>query len=98
MEQRHEQLHGDDWGFCNEHWGVRKHIAICVDANKKLYMSINGALDFSTTLNEGNFATAAATLAIGAWPSQTTNRLVGKIDELRIGKGVARYVAPFTPA
>ena len=98
MERRHEQLHCDDRTYCSELKGEKAHCDMRRFDKKKLYLFINGVLDFSTTLNEASFATAAATLGIGAWLSQTTNRLVGKMDELRISNGVARYTAAFTPA
>lgn len=56
---------------------------------------INGVSIGSATAS-GSFSSLAATLNIGM-QGTVTRPFTGQIDELRISKGIARYIANFTP-
>lgn len=53
----------------------------------------NGEL-ISTYNNATAFADATTDVSLGLWGSSYLN---GRIDELRVSKGIARWTAPFTP-
>jgi hypothetical protein len=68
---------------------IWSHVAFC-RANNNYFMFINGVLVLSGTLS-ATIYTGTSNLSIGATlvPSQALN---GYVDDLRITKGVARYV------
>lgn len=73
------------------------HVAVCRDSTStRIYM--NGTLRNSTTNSIAQTCNIDTTICtIGRRPSDNTNDLEGKIDGLRITKGVARYTSNFTP-
>jgi len=75
----------------------RYHIAIVRDSSSNLYMFINGTEIGSTTASyTHNINVGAYLLRIGE-RKDGTHDLNGKIDELRISKGIARWTSNFTP-
>lgn len=73
--------------------GTNNHIALTRSAGV-VRLFCDGQL-----LGSGVFATdiAAAAFNLGRYPSDAGNHFSGRIDELRITRGVARYTANFTP-
>lgn len=72
------------------------HFAVTRSANT-WYLFLNGSLEASGTVT-GSYITNTDSLVIG-WPGTTSSTwyFEGYMDDLRITKGVARYVANFTP-
>jgi hypothetical protein len=74
--------------------GPRYHVALTGDgATARLF--VNGVLEVSGAYT--SVADSASVLGIGQLGAYATNRLNGRLDEVRITKGVARYTANFTP-
>lgn len=79
--------------------GTRYHVALCYRSSSvgpstiwELYL--NGVLEASSTINDtimGDYQTTVGAFANGS------NGLNGKIEEVRVTKGVRRYTANFTP-
>jgi len=72
--------------FTNGSWN---HVAIC-RSGTSLRLFLNGVQQGSTATSSNNYTTQ--TLTVGSGP----NFYNGKLDELRLTKGVARYTANFT--
>lgn len=70
------------------------HIAV-VKSSGTLSLYLNGALVGSVASSYA--MTCPGALVIGRKLGSTTNDFVGFLDDLRISKGVARYVGTFTP-
>lgn len=78
---------------------TRYHVALCykssvVSAGTVWELYLNGALEASSSTNDttmGNYQTTVGAFANGS------NGLNGKIEEVRITKGVRRYTSAFTP-
>lgn len=67
-------------------------------SNAKIF--INGTsqeLTVSTDFGTNTLPNFAADLVIGANPSNTSRRVDGWMDEIRISKGIARWTSDFTP-
>ena len=72
--------------------GVWTHLAVCRSAGTTR-MFINGVLDGSTTTSPDYNAAGSIEVGLTATPYYMN----GYIDDLRITKGYARYIANFTP-
>lgn len=73
------------------------HLAVCYDsASGVLRTFVGGVQDYSGT-GAVNTATTPMRLELGAAYFNNSNFANGYIDEVRITKGVARYLANFTP-
>ena len=57
---------------------------------------VGGVLAFTLT-DTANYVPLAMQVKIGATANGTGNNLTGKVDEVRITKGVGRYTSAFTP-
>lgn len=75
--------------------GVRTHVAVTADGSF-LRIFVGGAMvletAFSATLRNNSYP-----VYVGRTGTATNLNWVGKIDELRITRDVARYTEPFTP-
>lgn len=76
--------------------GAWHHIAFVRDGNT-LRNFIDGQLDGTKDITGLSVQDSSQILAIGAIGLYPTNRFSGWIDELRISKGIARWIANFTP-
>jgi hypothetical protein len=72
------------------------HIAVC-RANSQTRMFLNGVQTGSTYSDTVVYTNTAGRPLIGNDGFNLTNPLNGYIDDLRVTKGVARYIANFTP-
>jgi hypothetical protein len=79
--------------------GVYTHVA-ATRSGSNWYLWVGGSQD-ATTTNAGaifdSTSSPSNTLYIGEDPSQPSRLFDGRIDDLRLTKGVARYTAGFTP-
>lgn len=74
-------------GFLNGSWN---HVALC-RSGTSVRLFLNGVQQGSTVTNSRDYT--SQTIKVGSGPSDFN----GRIDDLRITKGVARYTANFTP-
>lgn len=72
------------------------HVAIC-RSGTTCYLFINGVLGVSGTMNQNFDPTVAVPLTVGALDinGTVTGYFTGLIDDVRVTKGVARYLANF---
>jgi len=75
---------------------VWHHFAITRDGNN-FRILMDGTQLGSPEVSSGSFSTATGTFTIGEYGTGETLPLVGKLDELRIVKGVAIWTGNFTP-
>lgn len=72
------------------------HIALCRDGSS-LRMFLDGVQQDTTKTVSGALMTNTAAVSVGAASVARDYGLSGFLDEIRITKGVARYVSNFTP-
>lgn len=71
------------------------HVA-CVRSGTNVYLFVNGVLEASSTLS-GALVVNTDPLRFGDTATGTDLSFGGRLDEIRITKGVARYTTNFTP-
>ena len=75
--------------------GAWSHVAFVRDGST-LRLFVNGT-QVGTTTASTVYSNTTDNLEIGAYPGSTSNYFAGKIQDVRIYKGVAKYTSNFTP-
>lgn len=75
------------------------HVAVCRDSSDDFRLFVDGTQVGSTTNNSSTLFSGDSVFYIGKLRSAgfDDRSFVGRIDEVRVSKGVARYTANFTP-
>lgn len=76
--------------------GSYHHVAVTRQGNA-VRMFLDGAVIGTAAFTGAIQYSPGQPIRTHVWNDQTNSRLDGRIDEIRITKGVARYVAAFTP-
>lgn len=78
--------------ICDNQW---HHIALC-RAGVNLMLFCDGVLFPATVSASQAFGVSGQSVRLG-WLSRTNSFYNGRLDDIRVTKGICRYTAPFTP-